>query len=957
MNRILVIDHAEVTTQSLELAGVHDYNGLHFGDEVRTIQPGACSTFIHLQFVTFSPDCALVEIGPLTFSNTRLEDIQLPRSLRVLGFGAFSSCEQLRVVRFEDELTTIGPLAFAHCRRLRGVLTLPPSVTSIGFSAFSQTRIHALVVAMTTHDNHTFAHALDGMQELETVVIPGATVETLAKARTVLGIGHGVSTVASVDAIQVDADPPVVSSSGLDSVHVGTGRGTPDPVQVLYIHQETVGPDDLRFTGQTHVFVGGSVRRILEGTFHNWTTVKEVTFEDTETRPSSLESIGNYAFYNNSELLALVLPTSLQQIGFSAFFNCSKLASVTLGPLLEDIGTVAFGCCALTTIEIPASVTHIRNDAFGDNTNMESMTFHAPDLSTVIFHGAIASYASSLRIVSVAPNQDPTTLLHHMVDEAKINVFRTTLLDTDGVTLDPVGHQLTALDDVGPVTPTTGTLLLSMSHDRRVQEILGRVLAQQSPQVLKSVVAAVDLPDAFTVNDPDTVEILKDLMPSALRSHPVGYVHVLPRRQRQIQVADTHAGIPEMFYLPTDEPVELILPDGTVLTVVSNSPPIQSDVCTIHCFKGSMGLLVETRPTALTDGSKDQVGSLRWAVDAYLGPDGLDAATYGHLEDWDVSQVTDMSSLFSHVPNFNGNLSAWDVGQVTDMASMFEGTTSFNRDIRNWTVANVVDMSRMFFGADLLAEHKDSFQYWEVHPDVNLSHMFDEAETPPLSFFVNHPGPVAVAGGDPYIYPLVGPAVKLPNVDGHYRLYQDDEVVINVHVAAASPEAMRDIERLTLPVVHTGLGLTPIASEAFFFRALYVASRSTGESVTIDLDRRTTTGSTALLHVGPPEVQHHPGHAYDPDARSHVCIPVTWGRRMALTVHYSHHVQVRNGLSLRGAQLHATGLLVRNYRPKFFVVPSLTYTRSVDLPRRCIRPLVTRAPVVQGQTWIGVIDR
>jgi surface protein len=64
-----------------------------------------------------------------------------------------------------------------------------------------------------------------------------------------------------------------------------------------------------------------------------------------------------------------------------------------------------------------------------------------------------------------------------------------------------------------------------------------------------------------------------------------------------------------------------------------------------------------------------------------------------------TSEITDMSHLFSNNPysgynlgEFNGNISRWDVSNVTDMNSMFNGAESFNQPIGNWDVSKVTDM-------------------------------------------------------------------------------------------------------------------------------------------------------------------------------------------------------------------------------------------------------------------------
>ena len=57
---------------------------------------------------------------------------------------------------------------------------------------------------------------------------------------------------------------------------------------------------------------------------------------------------------------------------------------------------------------------------------------------------------------------------------------------------------------------------------------------------------------------------------------------------------------------------------------------------------------------------------------------------FGHISEWDVSSVTDMSHLFEDKIDFNQDISNWDTSRVENMGFMFKRARSFNQDISNW---------------------------------------------------------------------------------------------------------------------------------------------------------------------------------------------------------------------------------------------------------------------------------
>ena len=89
--------------------------------------------------------------------------------------------------------------------------------------------------------------------------------------------------------------------------------------------------------------------------------------------------------------------------------------------------------------------------------------------------------------------------------------------------------------------------------------------------------------------------------------------------------------------------------------------------------------------------------TLHLAVREWLHDPATAEVQYGHISDWDTSQVRNMSLLF-FVPNvneFNQDLSRWNTSNVTDMHMMFNGATAFDQPLP-WNTSNVTDMNMMF---------------------------------------------------------------------------------------------------------------------------------------------------------------------------------------------------------------------------------------------------------------------
>ncbi|MHA1720422.1 MAG: BspA family leucine-rich repeat surface protein [Promethearchaeota archaeon] len=92
-----------------------------------------------------------------------------------------------------------------------------------------------------------------------------------------------------------------------------------------------------------------------------------------------------------------------------------------------------------------------------------------------------------------------------------------------------------------------------------------------------------------------------------------------------------------------------------------------------------------------------------------------------NIENWDVSDVTDMNFMFSSAIKFNQEINSWDVSNVTNMRGMFADADSFNKTLTDWNVSRVTDMFGMF---QLTDSFNNILKDWDVSSVTNMQYMF-----------------------------------------------------------------------------------------------------------------------------------------------------------------------------------------------------------------------------------------
>ena len=102
--------------------------------------------------------------------------------------------------------------------------------------------------------------------------------------------------------------------------------------------------------------------------------------------------IGNYAFYDCTNLSSVILNNGLQSIGNNAFGRCTSLTSISIPQSVTSIGNSAFYYTGLTTITIPGSVSNMGNGVFSSCRSL---------LSAVIENGVTVVSESMFQSCSV----------------------------------------------------------------------------------------------------------------------------------------------------------------------------------------------------------------------------------------------------------------------------------------------------------------------------------------------------------------------------------------------------------------------------------------------------------------------------------------------------------------------------------------------------------------------------
>jgi hypothetical protein len=298
--------------------------------------------------------------------NFTLKEIRMPKASRQVGEYMCMNCQALERAVLPEGCKQVGDRAFMWCKSLTDIVNTE-KIDSIGASAFYYAQIDAQFAPLKyigkgyegAFDNNTRLKAItfaDGIPfipqrafancySLEELAIPGS-VETIGESAfegcsglKKVSIGEGTKILEAYAFRNCSQASDFTMPSTIVAIGQKAFDYVPFPFEV---------EDGVSYIRNIAYSVSEETTNIVirEGTtvivdyFRNDRSNSSVT---SVSLPSTLKSIGSYAFESARSLSSITLPEGLEYIGEHAF-DGAKLSSITIPSTVASIGEGAFSC-------------------------------------------------------------------------------------------------------------------------------------------------------------------------------------------------------------------------------------------------------------------------------------------------------------------------------------------------------------------------------------------------------------------------------------------------------------------------------------------------------------------------------------------------------------------------------------------------------------------------------------
>lgn len=330
-----------------------DITKVNIGKSVKSIGDGAFYECEELEYVIFSENSQLETIEENVFSYCRsLKSVTFPSTVTKIGNAAFQYDYALATVTFGENscLQSIGSDAFADCLALKEI-EIPDSVVSIDRGAFGD----CISLEKVTFGENSQLESLGGTTGSSGSIFSGCSkLVEITLPENLKAIGYeafwGCSSLVSITI------PKNVTE-------IGT-RAFEECVRLVEVYDLTdslnisAGSEDNGYVGcyALQVFtdekIPSGVSVIDDYIFYNYSLENVLLgYMGDEAEAVLPENNGNnYKIYNGAfmgclQLRRVEIPDNVSYIGYKAFAGCSRIEEVSFGKSVTEIGENAFEKC------------------------------------------------------------------------------------------------------------------------------------------------------------------------------------------------------------------------------------------------------------------------------------------------------------------------------------------------------------------------------------------------------------------------------------------------------------------------------------------------------------------------------------------------------------------------------------------------------------------------------------
>lgn len=275
-------------------------------------------------------------IPATAFMGMKLQSVILPTTIKKIDVAAFAGCEALESIELPQSLEAIAPYAFTACNKLQSI-TIPQGLKFMGDGAFS--RCAALETA-TIAPAGEFAIGKDAFQD--------------CKVLSSVTIGQNVNEIMPGAFSGCKALTTPVIEQGSKLVAIGEAAFAASGVQAIALDQcdelASIGMWAFANTSLKNVSLPSSLESLGDGAFYYNVDMEDVNLPETLTSLSNyllagnsnvftdqpvkdgVTTIGDYAFYNWDSVQEFYFPQSVQYIGTKAMAGQVGLKRVIAKP-------------------------------------------------------------------------------------------------------------------------------------------------------------------------------------------------------------------------------------------------------------------------------------------------------------------------------------------------------------------------------------------------------------------------------------------------------------------------------------------------------------------------------------------------------------------------------------------------------------------------------------------------